>query len=201
MSFDEQVTIHCGASQIMLCPLEPALWRPLALAHPGPAGLCLALLPRAGVQWRAVMDNCQESSPTSESLARLPAGLLGDLLPAMCAPWLRQEEAEELAALQRYAQARADFPGLDCAECRAQESRGEGTPSCRTCPKGRPPESAEAALLIHDWLAPGPAGAWFLRAMERSLGPREQRLLAMRLALLRAMAVEAARPVAPSQGP
>ncbi len=195
MSLDDRLTLRFGASRLVLTPLEPVAWQPLAREHPGPAGLCLALLARAHPAWRGVIGGGRRR-PSPARLARLPAGVLEALLPALCAPWLSRAEADELAELQRYARARADFPGLDCAECRRQEVRGEGSPDCGTCPLGRPPASAETALLLHPWLGSGPAGRLLLDSLRRTLGPRQQRLLAMRLKIL-----EAARRLAPPARP
>lgn len=159
------------------------MWQEAAQRAAGPASLCLELLGLSRPRWRGVADRAQEAPPPrAANLARLPAAVLDSLLPALCPPWLTPQEEAELLALERYLLGRADFPGLDCAACRDQETRGEGGPSCQGCPLPQPPESARVALALYPLLV-GPAGpgdgAWL-----RGMSDRQRRLLDMRLGMI-----------------
>jgi hypothetical protein len=182
-SLGYRIEISLGPARLGLSPREAWVWQEAALAAPGPASLCLGLLALSRPRWQGVTAIGQpDPSPTPANLARLPAAVLEALLPALCPPWLTPREEAELLALERYLLALADFPGLDCAACREQEARGEGGPACAACPRPWPPASARVALALHPLLAalPGGGAATWLQG----LSPRQQRLLAMRLALI-----------------
>jgi hypothetical protein len=174
-----------GGARLSLTPLLPPVWLSLAPSAPGPASLCLELLPLASLAWEGVKPGARDGAPPRPDpagLAALPAGLTPLLLPALCPPWLCEGEEAELAALERYLRAGVDFPGLDCRACREQESRGEGSPDCAACPRPRPPATAETALGLAPLLELAPARAW---SWLDGLAPRERWMLAWRLALVR----------------
>lgn len=196
----EEKTLNFDAARLQMTPLEPALWQPLVRAIPGVGRLCLALLQHSELSWRGVIDQRQEVEPSPTAFARLPVGCLGELLGALCGPWLSQSEAAELESLEDYARVLADFPGLGCAQCRAQEARGEGAPDCPSCALGRAPDSAAVALLAAQYLGPGASGDMLAAALGQGLSPRQARLLAMQLATLQRVRYQAAAKLAPLQG-
>ena len=155
---------------IILSPLEPFAWRRAAQNEPGPACLCLRLLPMAAPLWQ---HGGGKISP--QDIPHLPAALAGQMADELCAPWLTTSEQAELENLETYLKALADYPGLSCAQCREQEKNGEDPPDCGACPLPRPPEMADvlweaARLLKH---LPGQAAAQALGDMS----PRELRLI------------------------
>lgn len=177
-----------GGARLELTPPLPPLW--LALARqpglaPGPASLCLALLPLAGLTWEGVAGpGGALATPDPAALAALPAGLLPRLLPLLCPPWLSDDEEAELAALERHLQAGADFPGLGCAACREQEAAGEGAPDCAACPRPRPPAASQVALGLAPLLGLDPAAGGAEPPWLAGLPPRELWRMAWRLALI-----------------
>ena len=178
---DDQIEISLGPALLRLRPPEAWVWQQAALAAPGPASLCLALLPLARPRWQGVATAGQAAPPpTAANLGRLPAAALEGLLPALCPPWLTTEEQAELLALERYLLALADYPGLDCAACRDQEARGEGMPPCEACPRPTPPPSSLVALALYPLLGARPRTVEWLNG----LSPRQRRLLGLRLLLI-----------------
>lgn len=173
--------VSLGPARVRLAPLEPGIWLPLARRHPGPAGLCLALLERSGVSWQGIDEPCRP-----ENLARLPAAALEPLLAALCAPWLTEQEARGLDRLKHYLQALADFPGLSCRSCREQQDRGEGAPDCAHCPLPPPPPEAGVTLELYRLARGLPAGAGpsLAELLGPGITPRELRLWGLRLALV-----------------
>ncbi len=181
-----RLSLEAGPARLDLTPPLPPLWLSLAPRASGPASLCLDLLPLARPAWEGVSQaDGRPARPGPASWAALPAGLLPRLLPALCPPWLSPEEEEELAGLEGYLKARADYPGLDCSACRDQDERGEGAPDCADCPRPQPPASAQVALGLAPLLAGGLQGpaAW-VDGWTRELPPREAWRLAWRLAVL-----------------
>lgn len=172
-----------GCARLGLTPPLPPVWLSLARASPGPASLCLELLPLADPAWEGVRARgAAPARPDAAGLAALPAGLAPLLLPLLCPPWLTAWEEAELAALERHLRAGADFPGLDCAACREQEAAGEGPPNCAACPRPGPPAASRTALGLAPLLGLAPVRAW---SWLDSLPLRERWRLAWRLALIR----------------
>jgi hypothetical protein len=118
-------------------------------------------------------------------MAALPLAALDPLLAGLCPPWLEPEQEEELEGLQRHLAARADFPGLDCAQCREQEEEGEARPDCAACPLPPPPASAQAALGLLPFLE-APPWLWqdLLGGLFSGLPPAQARLLRLQLLLM-----------------
>ena len=181
---DHAEEIGLGPARLWVAPLEPWVWQPAALRAPGPACLCLELLPPALARWRGVVGPAGAPvRATAPHLTHLPVAALPVLLEALCPPWLSDEEDADLQALERHLRAGADYPGLDCPACRDQEARGEGAPDCAACPRTPPPDSAWAALALYPLAVSPAAQAWQGRFLD-DLPPRRARLLAMRLDLI-----------------
>jgi hypothetical protein len=192
-----QVSFRLGPARITLTPVDPLLWQELSSLHPGPAGLCLSLLPLALVRWHHVQDPAGPSTspPGPDQLARMPSAALGPLLDHLCAPWVNPEEEALLEELEQHLHAASDYPGLDCSSCRDQESRGEGRPDCGACPRRPAPARARPALALYRILAGLPAAGNFLALpMTKNLDPQGARFLAMQLALIQRFAAERSRP-------
>lgn len=181
--------VRLGPARLRLRPASPLAWEPDSRAWPGPAGLALALLERRLLGWEGVIGAAgQPAQPAPEDLAALPAAALGQLLPALCPPWLDTALAAELEALAAHLRGRADFPGLDCAACQEQEALGEGAPDCAACPVPPAPAAARPALMLHPLLArlPGGGAAW-LPAFTAGMPAEQRRRLGLRLALIAAI--------------
>ena len=166
-----------GETGIFLTPLEPFAWRRAVQEEPGPACLCLRLLPLARPAWR---PHGEKLSP--EDIPRLPAALAKEAAEALCAPWVTPEEQAELDALEAYLKSLADYPGLSCAECRRQEERGEGPPECGACPLPTPPPMADVLWEAHRALKHLPD--WAAAAVLADLDPRELRILGRSLEII-----------------
>ncbi|MCB2225070.1 MAG: hypothetical protein KQH53_00215 [Desulfarculaceae bacterium] len=166
----ETKRIELGGAALELTPLEPGVWEPLAARADGAASLCLELLALAAPVW--------SGEPVREALERLPAGAVPALLEALRAPWLSPAQEETLERLRLYLEARADFPGLDCADCAAQERAGEGAPDCAACPlPPLPPEGWEALRLAGLLRSLPPEAGALLPGLLAGRTPGEQRFL------------------------
>ena len=171
---------------ISLTPLEPFAWRRAALEEPGPACLCLRLLPLARPAWRR---HGEKLSP--EDIPRLPAALAKEAEEVLCAPWITPEEQAELDALEAYLKALADYPGLSCAECRRQEEAGEGPPECGACPLPPTPPLADVFWEAHGALKHLPH--WAAAAVLADMDPRELRILGRALEIISRLQGDKAR--------
>jgi hypothetical protein len=182
----ERIEARLGAARMWLRRLPPWVWRPPALATPGPAGLCLALLEAARPEWEGVAHPWgTDARPGPEAWRALPAAAAEPLLAALCAPWLSPEEEAEAEALEKHLAAAADFPRLSCAACRQQEESGEGPPACGDCPRTPPPPGSEAAVALHRLLSVLPPAAAPLAAeLWAELPPGRRRLATVHLAAL-----------------
>lgn len=178
--------LDLGPARLHLRPASPLAWEPLTRQVPGPAGLVLALLERRALAWEGLrgLDGTKVAFDTVR-LTQLPAALLDRLLAGLCPPWLDDDLAVELEALEAFLRARVDYPALDCAHCQEQAARGEGPPDCAVCPLPPLPRSAEPALALHALLRhlPGGGGAW-LPALTAGLDQEELRRLGLRLSLI-----------------
>lgn len=178
--------LRLGPARLNLRPAAPLAWEPDSRQATGPAGLALKLLERRLTAWQNVIDaSGAPVRPGPAAIAALPAAGLEALLPGLCPPWLEPDLAAELEALAAHLRGRADFPGLDCAACREQETRGEGVPDCAACPAPPAPEAARPALLLAPLLdrLPGGAAAW-LPVFIAGLGLEQRRRLGLRLAMI-----------------
>lgn len=192
-----QTLIALGPARLVLTPLEVWQWQEAAQDLAGPASLCLALLPQAGPAWQGVELGGFIDPPADPGhLALLPAAALPLILPVLCPPWLTEREAQELEEFSRCLQALTDYPGLDCQDCREQEARGEGQPDCAACPRPALPGHSQGALALYPLLgglAPAAqAGLW-----PSSLPARQQRLLALRLAIMHDLLARPGGPALP----
>jgi hypothetical protein len=181
----QETVLRLGPALICWRPPPPQLWQAWLPLCPGPASLCLSLLPLARPRWQAVVHaDGGPASPEAETFAALPLATLDPLLEGLCPPWLEEQEREAVG-LQRHLAGRTDFPGLSCAHCREQEEQGEAQPDCAACPLPRPPASAGAALALAPFLDAPP---WLLDEMLgglwAGLPPSSARLLRMQLLLL-----------------
>jgi len=182
---NETIEISLGPARLVLRRLLPWQWRPLAKAHAAqPASLCLELAGLGMLSWRGVAGG-SSAEPGPGEWSRLPAAALEPLLAALCPPWPDRQDQAELRALEEYLSYLADFPGLDCSQCREQQNRGEGAPDCGVCPKPSPPDSAEAALFLYPLLRDLPQAAGvLLEDLAGRLGPAQSLRLAGQLAVL-----------------
>jgi hypothetical protein len=181
-----ETTLSLGPALIHWRPPTPPVWQAQACLCPGPASLCLSLMPLARPRWENVAwPDGRAADSTPEAWAALPIAVLEPLLQGLCPPWLGDGEERELAALQRHLAGRSDFPGLSCSQCREQEEQGEGSPNCTACPLPRPPASARAALSLLPLLDAPP---WLLKELTsrwwRGLPPVQARLMKMQLLLI-----------------
>lgn len=178
--------LDLGPARLRLRPASPLAWVDLARQVPGPASLALALSARRVVDWEGVSGPDGAAAAFDPGrLAELPAALLDGLLAGLCPPWLDDDLAVELEALEAFLRARVDYPALDCAHCQEQETLGEGPPDCAACPLPPAPPGAESALALQALLRhlPGGGAAW-LPTLTAGLDPEDLRRLGLRLSLI-----------------
>lgn len=191
-----------GPAELWLTPLPPEIWREAQECSLGPGGFCLALLEMGSISWQGVAVGKDRAPETSlENLAALPAATAGLLLNALCQPWLRIREQEELDALERYLNFVVDYPGISCSTCREQERTGEDPPDCNGCPLPPLPDTCQEAIQLYPVLRSAPPGvaSALLQPALSGLSPRQTRLLLMRLSLLhRLLGPPPGRPLAPA---
>uniref|UniRef100_A0A6M3K6R5 Uncharacterized protein n=1 Tax=viral metagenome TaxID=1070528 RepID=A0A6M3K6R5_9ZZZZ len=101
-----------------------------------PTGELLDCIDYAIVGWRGVRHPATKADvpPTSENKRRLPVRILQRVMTAVseAESAVDRKSLDEIETLDRFLRVRADFPGLDCEECRSDTE--DGAPDCSACP-------------------------------------------------------------------
>ncbi|ADK84878.1 hypothetical protein Deba_1510 [Desulfarculus baarsii DSM 2075] len=133
--------------------LRPLQWRPLLGREAGHAVQALAILEAAGLFWRGLAWPDGRAADERSAPGDLPA-VLGLELASLCrAPWLDDDDRDDLLSLDKHLRSARDYPQLSCAACAQQRAAGEDAADCRGCPHQPPPDAALAALEFVSLLA------------------------------------------------